>query len=107
MKRLSYYHLKRFLNACKVEYDEYDIYSNRASLVDSEGVEIAYVDYETNTKSCEKSIYIDDETKVSVSEKQMITFLNYIDYNTQIQRTSKQQTKENDYDVSKEQDLYN
>lgn len=105
MNNITNQQLKLFLNTCTICYDEYDMYNNNAILQTPNGEQFASVDYDTNKIHCENYIYINDDTKVKVSEIQIETIINFINSETTTQRFSKAQAKNDDYDVASEQAL--
>ena len=99
--------LKSFLTTCTVDYDTANYYTNIAYLKDSQGVNIASFDYQTNSGHCDQVVYITDDTAIKLNKDDVTLIYCYIDEQTSELRNEKQTIINDAYDVSNEQDLYN
>lgn len=97
--------IKNFLNKCTSKLDQYNVNECISILVDDQGEEVARVDHNRSTSTCEPSIWIGEDERI-LTEKEIDYILDFLCERTEDEFIKWNDNYNDDYDVRREQGLY-
>lgn len=97
--------IEKFLNKCTAKLDPYNMDECISILVDDQGEEVARVDHNRSTSTCEPSIWIGEDERV-LTEKEANYIMDYLFEQTKCELREWDENYNDDYDVRSEQGLY-
>lgn len=97
--------IEKFLKTCKAKLDQYNMEECISILVDDQGEEVARVDHNRSTSTCEPSIWIGEDERV-LTEKEADYIMDYLMEQTKCELRVWNDNYNDNYDVRSEQGLY-
>lgn len=97
--------IEKFLETCTAELDPYNMEECVSILRDDQGEEVARVDHNSSTSTCEPSIWIGEDERV-LTEKEMNYILDFLCERTADDFIKWEENYNDNYDVRDEQGLY-